>query len=117
MAWIVSKIVGDGRTLETAFRCAINGIVDLFIIDGEVIPTNEQTGLPLAPFAISRIPDADIGLAVDAGCYVVPSGQFDASVEIAGLAAQGCVISEQDMPRSPELLLDRLLRLAGKARQ
>ena len=97
MAWVVSKIIGDGLTPQTAFRSAVL-TYGLRILNADYLSIDPVTGKPKNAFHLVQIYDADAPkLAGEAGCYVIPAVP---DLTLAGrvalrlrMVAQGCPVT------------------------
>jgi len=93
MAWVVSKIIGDGKTPETAFRTALqqNAVA---ILNADAIPVDLKTGLPTADFGLFEIPDEHVA-KVEKDCFVLPkvAGKAEHAQISAKLSQQGCMVN------------------------
>ena len=97
MAWVVSKIIGDGLSTDTAFRTAAQQY-GITILNANHIPVNTNTGAPVAAFALLQIDDADAPLlSAEPGAYVIPNVVAPNAVTKAqitnNLSAQACAVS------------------------
>lgn len=91
MPFVISKIVGDGKTTETAFRCAAQGYGSP-ILGKDPIPVHPITGIPASTFAVIEVPDGEEQkMLSDSGCFVVPKGDLPADT-MQKLSAQNCVL-------------------------
>ena len=92
MAWVVSKIIGDGKTPETAFRTALqqNAVA---ILNADAIPVDLKTGLPTADFGLFEIPDEHVAKA-EKDCFMLPkvADKAEHAQIAAKLAEQGCTV-------------------------
>lgn len=91
MAFVISKITGDGRTTETAFSTVAHD-AGVRIMPGTFIPVNPKTGVPTSDFAMIEIPDEDLPLVEKLGCFVVPKDGLDKAQLSKVLADQGCTL-------------------------
>lgn len=92
MALLCCKIIGDGKSPETAFRTVIQQYSGLRI-SNEAIPVDPKTGFPVQAFALLDVHDDDIALLAGETKYVAlpKSGQaFDKNALVTALAAQSC---------------------------
>lgn len=90
--WVVSKIIGDGLTPETAFRTAAQQY-GIHILNAEHIPVDPKTGRPTSEFALLEIPDKEAQkLLAEAGCFVLPVDVGDKADISQKLIEQGCVV-------------------------
>lgn len=94
MVWVVSKIIGDGKSVETAYRTAAQAY-PISILNANAMLTNKLTGDPIAPFAVFEIPDDQAAmLASEPGCYVLPPAvdALSRTAVAAKLLLQGVVV-------------------------
>ena len=99
--WVVSKIIGDGLSPETAYRTAAQQY-GLRILNADHIPVDPKTGRPASAFALIEIADADAAhLKADAGCFVID--KIDAQTA-AKLQAQSCPVDVSAISTPAELV-------------
>lgn len=94
MTWVVSKIIGDGISTETAYRTAAQQY-GLAILNADHIPVDPKTGKPTSDFALIQINDGDENtLKNELGCFVLPK-QIDVQTKQQlpqKLIDQGCSV-------------------------
>lgn len=101
MAWVISKIIGDGKTPQTAYRCSLH---DHGIATKNAIQVDPDTGVPLTRFALLEVNDADAGkLLEDFGCFVVTDSNILPSLD-QDLSEQGCFINVRNVKTAVDLL-------------
>lgn len=118
MAWVCSKILGDGTAMNP-FRTQAQQY-GLTIRNADHISVDPKTGIPLAGFAMLDIPDDQVEvLRKEPGTFVLPSvdAPLDANskTEIAsGLAAQNCVVDMSSKADVQAVVVDALAKASAK---
>lgn len=71
MAFVVAKIIGDGKSPDTAFRTIVHekGIPTL---TPDYCPRDPNTGECLLPYAIIEVADEHLAKLDHPDCYVIP---------------------------------------------
>lgn len=94
MTWIVSKIIGDGQTIETAYRTAAQQY-GVTILNPDHIPVHPKTGIPVVGFALFEIKDGEEALLKgEPGCWIISAkgalSEAQKETVTSKLLAQGC---------------------------
>ena len=103
MAFVISKIIGDGQSTETAFRTVVQEF-GVRILPGTFIPVDPKTGIPTSDFALIEIPDEDVPIIENLECFVVPKGGLDKAQLSKALSDQGCAIEIADVHTPDDLV-------------
>lgn len=104
MAWVVSKIIGDGLSPETAYRTAAQQY-GLSILNADHIPVDPKTGKPTSDFALLQVKDGEEAiLKNELGCFVLPKDQIDVNAITTKLAVQGCIVDLKNATSSDAVI-------------
>lgn len=116
MAWIVSKMIGDGKSIETAFRFAAQR--KPITVQNEHNPVNKQ-GIPLLAWALLQVPDNQVPLvADDPQTYVFISGLLDINarqklfptgldIDLTGALTQDDVLNRAKVAQSAAIAISK----------
>lgn len=105
--WVVSKIIGDGKSTATAYRCAMQDLKLPAVFDESFC--NPLTGKSFSTFMLAEVPDSFAGtVSKDGGCFVVPNFVNADAIQLntfAGkLADVGCPVFTLGVSATPDLI-------------
>lgn len=97
MATVVAKILGDGKSTDTAFHLAVQKEPGFQILSTDWMPVDPSNGQPLLPYCVVEIPDEHISkFDANPDVYVLPTvfnlTKADKATIAAKLAEQNCNI-------------------------